>query len=89
MLPLGLCHRFCLYCVLADPRKGFDGLCGLVRLGMKRDPLSCDIYVLVNRRRGPTSGFWCGIAAGLCFTTSVWSRARLRFLSRARRIGRR
>ncbi len=32
-------------------RKGFDGLCGLVRSGMKRDPHSGDMFVFINRRR--------------------------------------
>ena len=32
-------------------RKSFDGLSGLVRSGLERDPLSGDVYVFVNRRR--------------------------------------
>lgn len=32
-------------------RKGVDGLCGLVRDGLKRDPLSGDIFIFFNRRR--------------------------------------
>ena len=32
-------------------RKGFDGLSGLVVSGMKRDPLSGDVYLFINRRR--------------------------------------
>ncbi len=49
MLALGPSHRFCVYREPADLRKGFDGLRGWVRLGMKRDPLSGDIYVFINR----------------------------------------
>lgn len=32
-------------------RKGFDGLSGLVRTELGRDPLSGDVFVFVNRRR--------------------------------------
>ncbi len=32
-------------------RKSFDGLSGLVRSGMKRDPLSGDVFIFLNRRR--------------------------------------
>ena len=32
-------------------RKGFDGLCGLVREGLSRDPLSGDVFIFFNRRR--------------------------------------
>jgi transposase len=32
-------------------RKGFDGLSGLVRQGLGKDPLSGDVFVFFNRRR--------------------------------------
>ena len=32
-------------------RKGFDGLSGLVREGLSKDPLSGDIFIFFNRRR--------------------------------------
>lgn len=32
-------------------RKGFDGLSGLVREGLIRDPLSGDVFIFFNRRR--------------------------------------
>ncbi len=51
MLALGSSHHFYLRRGPTDMRKGFNGLCGLVRSGMKRDPLSGDIYVFINRRR--------------------------------------
>lgn len=34
-----------------DMRKGYDGLYALVRSGMRRDPLSGDLYLFVNRSR--------------------------------------
>lgn len=32
-------------------RKGFDGLSGVVRQGLKKDPLSGDAFIFLNRRR--------------------------------------
>lgn len=32
-------------------RKGFDGLCGLVRNSLHRDPLSGEVYIFLNRSR--------------------------------------
>ena len=32
-------------------RKSFDGLSGLVRQGMGRDPLSGEVFIFLNRRR--------------------------------------
>lgn len=32
-------------------RKGFDGLSGLVREGLQKDPLSGDVFIFFNRRR--------------------------------------
>lgn len=32
-------------------RKGFDGLSGLVRQGLLKDPLSGDIFIFFNKRR--------------------------------------
>jgi transposase len=48
-----------------DLRKGFDGLCGLIRDEFDLDPLSGHFFVFFNRRRTHTkimhwdrSGFW-------------------------------
>ena len=35
----------------ADMRKSYDGLSGLVRQGMGRDPLSGEVFIFLNRRR--------------------------------------
>ena len=32
-------------------RKGFDGLSGLVRQGLMKDPLSGDVFIFFNKRR--------------------------------------
>jgi transposase len=34
-----------------DLRKGYDGLFGLVKQGLGRDPLSGDLFLFVNRHR--------------------------------------
>ena len=43
--------RYFWYRPPADLRKGADGLSGLVRGAMVRDPLSGDVFVFVNRLR--------------------------------------
>ena len=32
-------------------RKGFDGLSGLIREGLQKDPLSGDVFIFFNKRR--------------------------------------
>jgi transposase len=51
MLSLGSSHRYYLYSGVADMRKGFDGLSGLVLSEMGGDPLSGDVFIFVNRGR--------------------------------------
>lgn len=51
MIGFGPAHRYYLYRPPTDMRKSFDGLSGLVRSGLKHDPLSGDVFVFVNRRR--------------------------------------
>lgn len=51
MLSLGSSQRYFLYSGIADMRKGFDGLSGLVHSEMEGDPLSGDVFIFVNRRR--------------------------------------
>lgn len=50
MLTLSPVYHYFLYREKTDMRKGVDGLCGLVRDGLKRDPLSGDIFIFFNRR---------------------------------------
>ena len=51
MFALGSSHRFFLFGGVVDMRKGFDGLCGLVRSSLNRDPLSGEVYIFLNRSR--------------------------------------
>ena len=51
MFTLGSSNRFFLYAGTVDMRKGFDGLCGLVRNSLDRDPLSGEVYIFLNRPR--------------------------------------
>jgi transposase len=57
--------RVFAYSQPADMRKGFDGLHGLVRQHLERDPLSGDMYLFVsgNRKRAKVL-MWDG--TGLC-----------------------
>jgi len=48
-----------------DLRKGYDGLFGLVKQGLGRDPMSGDLFLFVNaRRKGCKVLVWDG--TGLC-----------------------
>ena len=51
MFALTSSHRFLLYHGVTDFRKGFDGLSGLVRNELDRDPASGEVFVFINRRR--------------------------------------
>lgn len=51
MFALTTSHQFLLYRRITDFRKGFDGLCGLVRNELERDPTSGEVFVFVNRAR--------------------------------------
>lgn len=43
--------RVYAYPAAADLRKGYDGLYGLVRTGLERDPLSGELFLFVNQSR--------------------------------------
>lgn len=51
MLSLSGVYRYFLHRDKTDMRKGIDGLSGLVRSGLNRDPLSGDIFIFFNHRR--------------------------------------
>ena len=44
-------HRYFLYDGIADMRKGFDGLSGIVINKMKGNPTDGSVYIFINRRR--------------------------------------
>lgn len=50
---LALADNCCyhLYRKATDMRKGFDGLCGLIRAELKGDPLQGDVFIFLNRQR--------------------------------------
>jgi len=68
MLGFTSAQRYYLSLQSADMRKSYDGLSGLVRQGLGRDPLSGEVFIFLNRRRTmikilvwDRSGFvlWC------------------------------
>ncbi len=44
-------HRYYLYRGIADMRKGFNGLSGIVSNSMSSNPMDGSVYLFVNRRR--------------------------------------
>ncbi len=51
MLALSNWLRYFLYKEVTDMRKGFDGLSGVVRNSLSKDPLSGDVFIFLNKRR--------------------------------------
>jgi len=51
MLAFSTALRYFLYRHDTDMRKGFDGLSGLVRQALAKDPLSGAVFIFLNRRR--------------------------------------
>lgn len=51
MLHISASCKYYLYAGHADMRKGFDGLCGLVKNKMTMDALSGSVFIFMNRRR--------------------------------------
>lgn len=68
-----------------DLRKGYNGLFGLVKDGLRRDPLSGELYLFVNRKRDACKVLvWDG--TGLCIFQKRLERGR--FASLWRKDGR-
>ena len=44
-------YRFYLYSEPCDMRKSFDGLSGIVRNELNKDPLNGEVFVFFNKRR--------------------------------------
>ncbi len=51
MLGLSANLRYFLCCSAVDMRNGFDGLAGIVRNQLKKDPISGDVFIFLNKRR--------------------------------------
>jgi len=51
MFSLNAHQRYYLYSEPTDMRKGFNGLSGLVRNKMGKDPLDGAVFIFVNRRK--------------------------------------
>lgn len=51
MLSLGSSQRYWIYTGVADMRKGFEGLSGLIQRDLSGDPLSGDVFIFINRGR--------------------------------------
>lgn len=51
MLGLSANLRYFLCCSSVDMRNGFDGLSGIVRNHLKKDPISGDIFIFINKTR--------------------------------------
>lgn len=51
MFALGNTLTYHLYRGICDMRKSFDGLCGIVRNELGRQPASGEVFVFLNRRR--------------------------------------
>ena len=65
MIALGRRVQVWAYPRPADLRKGYNGLYGLVRNGLQREPLSGDVFLFLNRRRTSMKALvWDG--TGLC-----------------------
>jgi len=65
-----------------DLRKGYDGLFGLVKTGLGRDPLSGDLFLFVNKRRVACKVLvWDG--TGLCIFQKRLERGRFASLFRS------
>jgi transposase len=69
------------YPLPVDLRKGYDGLFGLVKTGLGRDPLSGELFLFVNKRRaGCKVLVWDG--TGLCIFQKRLERGRFASLFR-------
>jgi len=67
--------RVYAYPAPADMRKGYDGLCGLVRDGLDRDPLTGDVFLFCNRNRNRAKALYYD-GTGLCILMKRLERGR-------------
>ena len=50
MLSVSSAYRYYLYRGVADMRKSFDSLSGIVRNELQKDPLSGEVFIFINKR---------------------------------------
>lgn len=50
MFSLSSANSYLLYRKVTDFRKGFDGLCGLIRNDLYREPATGEVFIFINRR---------------------------------------
>ena len=51
MLSFSTRQRYFMYRGATDMRKGYNGLCGLVRAHLEHDLMSGDVFIFINKRR--------------------------------------
>ena len=51
MFALTASHSYYLYPLPTDMRKSFDGLSGIVKHTLDRNPLSGEVFIFINRKR--------------------------------------
>lgn len=51
MLYISSSQRYFLFRGNCDMRKGIDGLCGMVRNHLQKDPLTGDVFIFLNRSK--------------------------------------
>ncbi len=51
MLGFSSSLRYFLCCTTVDMRNGFDGLAGIVRNHLEKDPISGDVFIFLNKKR--------------------------------------
>lgn len=57
-----------MYSQPTDMRKSFDGLSGLIRNGLGRDPLNGEVFMFMNKRRDKVKLLhWQGISYALYY----------------------
>jgi len=72
--------RYYLYCESTDMRNGFDGLAGIVRNRLLKDPVCGDVFIFVNKRRTHIKLlYWDG--DGFCLFYKRLEKGRYSFLS--------
>lgn len=68
MFALSSSHKFHLYSQPTDMRKSFDGLSGLIRDHLGRNPLNGEVFMFINKRRDKVKLLhWQGISFTLYY----------------------